>query len=419
MIFSTIFVLIFLSPFFMNASESILEHSFVYSFKNGIGFGAELSLMINGAWCVEQMAKENRNSSMSYSFCIALPRRTRWRFMPCQNASLQCLFDPLPPFLPCAKKAARKTKRLSIELDGRYYDGNEHLLQFKNAFRLTQRLFRPNSILEAAYEAKLQRLGIEKNEKFIAIHIRRGDSTVEKGGWIPVTYFLQQARRLTSKYGLKKPAVIYVATDTADVLPLIESLARTDQFKIVFESNQLRYNLTHDTAADLAALKTLAYLVDDPTQHTFELITDMMMMWRSTAFIGTLNSNIGRTVAELRAGVACTFADVETQLEKLQINDTRLDLYANTTFDIPVDRQGPYPLAQMWPAFFGTFPEPRPWTGERLNATQLLAYNPFWWWRSKLYGRSMKYTKSNIEFLKEERKAINRKMRKNNKNKID
>jgi hypothetical protein len=182
---------------------------------------------------------------------------------------------------------------------------------------------------------------------------------------------------------MRKPYPLYVATDTDEVVELLRLAARDDQFRIVVADNQLRYNFTGEAGLDIIAL---SYKTDNVTQHSRELLTDMMMLWRATAFIGTLNSNIGRVVSELRQGERCTLLDIETQRQWLQINDTDLAPYVDRrSLSIPQRSASPLtqtslsaPLAAYWPSFFGLFPEPKPRTHEEqmLDNSQ---FNPLWW----------------------------------------
>mmetsp|Transcript_3876 Transcript_3876/g.6287 ORF Transcript_3876/g.6287 Transcript_3876/m.6287 type:complete len:331 (-) Transcript_3876:25-1017(-) len=325
--------------------------------------------------------------------------------MACPEENLDCMFEPLSPFESCARKPPKKVHRLSIDIDGRYFD--EHILSFANASRLTRAVFRPNSFLETSFVEKKNHLKILQNEKFIAIHIRRGDSAWEKGNWLPIHSFLQSARRVASQKNMKKPYLIYVATDTADVVDLLKLSVREEVFRLVIDDGQLRYNISETLAKthSLAYMKMLSYMTDEPIRHTLELLTDIMMMWRAEAFVGTLNSNIGRTVAELRRGDSCHFLDIENNLQRLRVSDTDLSAYAtddgaSSLLPVPaVDDPLPSPLAAYWPSFFGIWPAPESAADDRPR-------NPLWWWRSILYGRKTKYNQINERLLEEERQII-------------
>jgi hypothetical protein len=83
----------------VSSEKGILQKQYVYNYKNSIGFGAELSLLIYAAWCAEAAQADNRNSSQVVEFCVPDHRRTRWRFMACEEENLACFFNPLKPFM--------------------------------------------------------------------------------------------------------------------------------------------------------------------------------------------------------------------------------------------------------------------------------------------------------------------------------
>lgn len=182
---------------------------------------------------------------------------------------------------------------------------------------------------------------------------------------------------------------------------------REEVFRLVIDDGQLRYNISETLAKthSLAYMKMLSYMTDEPIRHTLELLTDIMMMWRAEAFVGTLNSNIGRTVAELRRGDSCHFLDIESNLQRLRVSDTDLSAYAtddgaSSLLPVPAaDDPLPSPLAAYWPSFFGIWPAPESAADDRPR-------NPLWWWRSILYGRKTKYNQINERLLEEERQII-------------
>jgi hypothetical protein len=84
-------------------SKGVIEHQYIYKYKNGIGFAAEMSLIVHAAWLAECYGLEIKNSTVMKSlFCLPPGNRnTRWRFMTCESTGLDCFFNSEGSFQVC------------------------------------------------------------------------------------------------------------------------------------------------------------------------------------------------------------------------------------------------------------------------------------------------------------------------------
>lgn len=381
------------------AQEAPRLTRYQYTFKNSVGFGSELSMLCYAAFVAERRIAAPSNVPGSH-FCIN--RFVHWRFMSCEARDLSCFFDAAPPFELCSAHPvadAGGVRPLTVKLDGLYYTGDR--MSFTDAANVAQRFFRPNAALRSVVDAKLARLGLQRGQ-FVAVHIRRGDSAWEKGVWLPIKTFLTAARRMASERLPRHdgPYPIYVATDTQEVVDYIDRVADRERLRIVIDREQIRYNLTR--VESLAKMDPLTYSTAHYDQHAVQFISDLAILaFEAAAFVGTLNSNVGRLMGELRNGTATTFVDVLEYQTKLHVNDEPLDRYsAPPAASAPVlrpDMTDSVPLGDFWSSFYGVWPPP-----EREPTPEHPA-NPLWWWRSRMYGRSGKYNIVNAKVLLREK----------------
>lgn len=239
-------------------------------------------------------------------------------------------------------------------------------MSFIDACLWTQRIFRPNARLRDAYVEKSRRLALTASDPpFVALHIRRGDSAKEKGTWIPLRTFWNNAKRVVAELGWKPTpqnrATVYVATDTEEVVDVFKFLTANDSalYRVVFDDEQVRFSLSARFEINRQlTLIDAAIARNARSKHAFEFLTDIMAFERAAAFVGTMGSNVGGIVAELRNGTQCTFLDIERDREKLHVNDVPLDV----TFRAYVDKsEAPpqparyevAPLGHFWATMHG------------------------------------------------------------------
>jgi hypothetical protein len=376
-----------------------------YTFKNSVGFGSELSMLCYAAFVAEQRIAEPSSVPGSH-FCIN--RFTHWRFMSCEARDLTCFFDAAPPFQLCSAHPvadAGGVRPLTVKLDGLYFTGDR--MSFLDAAKFAQRFFRPNAALQSVVDAKLARLGLQRGQ-FVAVHIRRGDSAWEKGVWLPVKTFLTAARRVANERLPRHdgPYPIYVATDTQEVVDYIDRTADRERLRIVIDREQIRFNLSR--VESLSKMDPLTYSTAHYDQHAVQFISDLAILaLEAAAFVGTLNSNIGRLMGELRNGSAVTFVDVLEYQSKLHVNDEPLDRYGasprradSASSRLRPDMTDNVPLGDFWSSFYGVWPPP-----ERQPTPEHPA-NPLWWWRTLMYGRSAKFNIVNAKVLEREKQEL-------------
>jgi hypothetical protein len=383
-----------------SAQEASRVIRYQYTFKNSVGFGSELSMLCYAAFVAERRIAEP-NSVPGSHFCIN--RFTHWRFMSCEARDLTCFFDAAPPFQLCSAHPvadAGGVRPLTVKLDGLYFTGDR--MSFADAAKFAQRFFRPNAALQSVVDAKLARLGLRRGQ-FVAVHIRRGDSAWEKGVWLPIKTFLTAARRVASERLPRHdgPYSIYVATDTQEVVDYIDQTADRERLRIVIDREQIRFNLTR--IESLSKMDPLTYSTARYDQHAVQFISDLAILaFEAAAFVGTLNSNVGRLMGELRNGSATTFVDVLEYQSKLHVSDEPLDRY-RAPDGAPLlqpDMAEAAPLGDFWSSFYGVWPPP-----EREPTPEHPA-NPLWWWRTLMYGRSAKFNVVNAKVLERERQEL-------------
>ncbi len=368
-----------------------------YTFKNSVGFGAEFSMLMYAGFVGERRIAADPAST----FCIN--RFTGWRFMPCNDSSLECLFEPQPPFQRCPPRAGMGDRAATVQLDGLHFSAGD-LMSFADAVRYSRRIFVPNVVLRQFVSEKMARLGLVHGE-FIGVHIRRGDSAWEKGEWLPIQRFLEVAHRAASELpALKRPLTLFVATDTQEVVDYLDVVVSGDpHFRIVVDRQQIRFNLTRAQAADLEHLGPLTFSTEAHDDHALQFLSDLSILaLHSAAFVGTLVSNVGTLTAELRGGERVHFVDVLGSKAGLRVSSVHLNVSSvdKRPRETPVQMA---PLQWYWPSFFGVWPPP-----ERVVTAEAehQARNPLWWWRSLLYGRSKKFNVINAAVLKRERQEI-------------
>lgn len=369
------------------------EMRMVYSFRN-VGFGSELSTMAYSAFTAYMYAAEpDRNYNISW----CLNRYAHWSFMPCalrddhdaegddnsadsdgdntDAVGLGCLFDAEHPFTHvCPVNWARlpsirdpngiappsmKSQRVNVVNDvGIMY---RYDMTFVDACHWIQRIFRPNARLRAAYDEKAKRLALDG--PFVALHIRRGDSAKEKGAWIPLRTFWSAAKRVVASLGwtptTERRATVYIATDTAEVVDVMKFLTTNDSslYRVVFDDEQVRFSFSARFEIDRQlTLIDSAIAHNVRSKHAFEFLTDIMAFTKATAFVGTLGSNVGGIVAELRNGTKCTFLDVERDQDILHVTNVSLEdsfrKYLKQAPPLPT-RFERAPLAHFWPTMHG------------------------------------------------------------------
>lgn len=369
-----------------------------YTYKNSVGFGAEFSMLLYAGFVAERRIAADAASE----FCIN--RFTGWRFMPCNERSLECLFEPQPPFRLCPKRAGAVERAATIQLDGLHFSAGD-LMSFADACRYAQRVFVPNAKLRQSVSEKMARLGLVHGE-FVGVHVRRGDSAWEKGEWLPITRFLSVARQVAAAMpAMRRPFTLFVATDTQEVVDYLDAVAGDDaDVRLVIDRQQIRFNLTRAQAADLGQLNPLTFSTEARDDHAIQFLSDVSILaLHSAAFVGTLVSNVGPLVAELRNGSDCHFVDVLEHADRLHVHSLALNASEAAS---AVPQETPFrrvPLQSYWPSFFGVWPPPeRAVTPE----SEHQARNPLWWWRSLLYGRSKKFNAINAAVLQREREEI-------------
>jgi hypothetical protein len=375
---------------------------FQHRFQNNVGFAADLSMLVYSAFLAERRIASGEQGH----FCIN--RFRPWRYMSCASHTLECFFDVAAPFKLCEERGRgnesnthRLEKTPTIEIDGLYFVEE---LRWPDAVRLSRGVFAPNAHLQTLARDKMKRLGLVANE-FVSVHIRRGDSSWEKGEWLGLDKFVVACRRAASDLAdIRRPFTVYVATDTAEVVDYFDAVVRDDRMIFVFDREQDRFNLS---TANLLELDPLTFAAKQKDDHSVQFLTDLTLMLHAAAFVGTLGSNVGRLVAELRNGSNCHFVDVDQNKVRLRVSTTRLDrpfAVDETSVAAPdADDSTPKPLATYWPSFYGLWPPP-----ERANEQPDRPLNPWWWWRSLLYGRSKKFSAANRKLLSDERREIER-----------
>ena len=292
-----------------------------------------------------------------------------------------------------------------VTLDGLLYERNAHV-SFATASRYAQQLLRPNAVLRARVAAQRAALGLAPGAPFVALHVRRGDSAWEKGEWLPLAEMLTAARRAARALALPRPATLFLASDTADAVRYITAAAGRWRFNVRVAQNQSRYELSDVKAATLNELNPLTFTAADKDAHSLQFITDLMIMRDAAAFVGTLNSNIGRLMAELRNGTNCHFVDAERHKFRLHLSTTRLDNDDGSPQvvapdDVPSINSPPAPLAAFWPSFYGLWPSP-----DHHDQPPDVPRNPLWWWRSRLYGRGKRFAAANEQLVARERNDL-------------
>lgn len=367
------------------------EHRYVYSFRN-VGFGSELSTMAYSAFSAYMFAGE---PTRDHNVTWCLNRYSHWSFMPCapdandtnndtdaanHSVGLGCLFDADHPFatvcpvqwvrMPSirdphgiAPPSVKSDRVLIVNDPGVIF---RYPMSFIDACLWTQRIFRPNARLRDAYADKARRLALSASDPpFVALHIRRGDSAKEKGAWIPLRTFWNAAKRVVAALGWEptpeKRATVYVATDTEEVVDVFRYLTANESalYRVVFDDEQVRFSFSARFEIDQqVTLIDSAIARNARSKHAFEFLTDIMAFERAAAFVGTLGSNVGGIVAELRNGTQCTFLDIERDREKLHVNDVPLDVtfrtYARRAEAPPTPtRFEVAPLGHFWPTMHG------------------------------------------------------------------
>jgi hypothetical protein len=174
----------------------------------------------------------------------------------------------------------------------------------------------------------------QSDPPFVALHIRRGDSAKEKGAWIPLRTFWNAAKRVVaaSRLGRRRPKSARRCTSPptprkwSNVFRYLTA-NESALYRVVFDDEQVRFSLSGRFEIDRqVALIDSAIARNARSKHAFEFLTDIMAFERAAAFVGTLGSNVGGIVAELRNGTQCTFLDIERDREKLHVNDVPLDV---------------------------------------------------------------------------------------------
>jgi hypothetical protein len=215
---SFFFLLLLLSMLMMVVSVDGVR--FQFQFHNNVGFAADLSMLVYAAFVAERRIANGESGE----FCIN--RFNGWRFMACESRMLDCFFDAGAPFKLCDERGrgavgakSLRPKEMTVPLDGLHF---VFPMGFADAVRLSNQVFRPNAELQRIVEAKMTRLGLTNG--FVALHIRRGDSTWEKGNWLPIDTFVVACRRAASEIAdLRRPIDVYVATDTAEVVEYFDA----------------------------------------------------------------------------------------------------------------------------------------------------------------------------------------------------
>ena len=145
----------------------------------------------------------------------------------------------------------------------------------------------------------LQQLGLSRDDRYVAMHVRRGDKVVMEARYVAADVFVS---RIPAEFA---QLPVLVATDDYRAVQEVEqSLAAAGR------ANRVLTTATPGaTGHDEASFR--ARSLSDRNDLVRRVVTDFCLLCRSAHFIGSFSSNLSRTVHVARGGRASCSVDTD------------------------------------------------------------------------------------------------------------
>ena len=162
--------------------------------------------------------------------------------------------------------------------------------------QLVQFIVVPNERLQAEVDRRRVEIGVNRHD-LLGIHVRRGDkvfgSRINRPEMdeLEFGYIYNHTRAIAERCGFDG---VLVATKSAELLEYIDARPADDSLVWLFDRSQARTTRGWDTTT----------LIDgklNRTQEALDVFSDMLLLSELRAFVGTMESNLSRLVAELAA----------------------------------------------------------------------------------------------------------------------
>ena len=247
-----------------------------------------------------------------------------WVYGGCPARDFTCAFDPVSH---CNRSGAALTypRMVAEPLPWVMEEGYAACAQgrinalFHFISTLAGFLFRPNADMRRAAREAGVRMGLP--ERYLGVHVRNGDFchahtvTVDPKECHPATAFADALLKASQATGVTD---VYIATDNADTIPVMQGLCPELSF---FFNTEVRRDWLRVSDQDLESgeifLEQRLFKADlaKRQNHLQEIMVDIMLLARSEAMVGQFTSNISRLVVALgtflRAGSLLSFVSLD------------------------------------------------------------------------------------------------------------
>mmetsp|Transcript_60172 Transcript_60172/g.147956 ORF Transcript_60172/g.147956 Transcript_60172/m.147956 type:complete len:348 (+) Transcript_60172:1080-2123(+) len=174
--------------------------------------------------------------------------------------------------------------------------------------QLTRYVFRPKDFVLKYTDKRQEAMGWQAGMHVVGLHVRHGDKSwdvAHQGAYFGGLEKYEEKAKSLLRDDRAKDARFFLSTDDASVLDQVASLSRP----CMWDSEEARYNGTHVfSPMGVSEKRWPGFPGNDPNVDAFRYALDsiksILLLARSSAFVGTATSCFSRLVYQLRAAGA-------------------------------------------------------------------------------------------------------------------